>query len=117
LDEHEVGVPRHLVEWNRRLLHQLLELGEHLVGDLEVRCQLTNLSGPPDASIALPRELLRVIVEQIARRNRAPEPRRVEPTRRSVEPAIRLDAAAAVDLAPRIRVLQIFRLVDLVAVL
>ena len=72
LDELEIGGPRGLVERNRRLLHELLELGQHLVIHLEVGGQFARLStASRDASVALARELLRVGVEEIARRDRA----------------------------------------------
>ena len=70
-----------------------------------------------DARVALAREPLRVGGEQVARVERAAEPRRVEALDRAVEAAIGLDAAAAVHLAAAVGVLQILGLVRLVRIL
>src|SRR5688572_32645686 len=118
LDELEVLLPRRFVEDDWTLLHQRLELGEHLRGHFVARIQLANLAARScNARIAAACKLLCEVVKQSARGNRAAEARRIETIRRSVKSAIGLDAASAVHLTPRVRLFDIGLLVRPVRVL
>src|SRR5438874_7636704 len=93
-------------------LQEVLEIGEHRVVDDEPAGEaLLALRRRAQPGVAFRREPLRIILERGVSDQPATKARGVETVYRADKKLVRLDAAAAVNLAARIRVLELRRVV------